>query len=121
MAFSDKLKGQLGGQLAAGGVGGSGASGAALAAATDPVTVDLIKDVTGQVTEATSRRDWYTKWGKHYLPSLAQAHRLQQCNNFKDPGIQVGRALAPLTATTATATTTTVTNTTTVTTHHLRN
>ena len=88
VAFGDKLKGQLGGQLAAGGVGGGGASGAALAAATDPVTVDLIKDVTGQVTEATSRRDWYTKWGKHYLPSLAQAHRLQQCNNFKDPGIQ---------------------------------
>jgi len=88
VAFGDKLKGQLGGQLAAGGVGGGGASGAALAAATDPVTVDLIKDVTGQVTEATSRRDWYIKWGKHYLPSLAQAHRLQQCNNFKDPGIQ---------------------------------
>lgn len=87
-AFGDKLKAQVGGQLAAGGVQPSGTSGAALAAATDPATVELLKDVTGQVTEATSRRDWYTKWGKHYLPSLAQAHRLQQCNNFKDPGIQ---------------------------------
>jgi len=87
-AFGDKLKAQMGGQLAAGGVAASGTSGAALAAATDAVTVELLKDVTGQVTEATSRRDWYNKWGKHYLPSLAQAHRLQQCNNFKDPGIQ---------------------------------
>ena len=26
--------------------------------------------------------------GKHYLPSLASAHSLGQCNNFKDPGVQ---------------------------------
>merc|ERR1711998_514873 len=48
----------------------------------------LIKDLEGQISEATSRVDWYTKWGKHYLPSLKRAHELQQCNNFKDPGIQ---------------------------------
>ena len=45
-------------------------------------------DVVGQMTEAMSREDWYTKWGGHYLPSLGRAHQLQQCNNFKDPGIQ---------------------------------
>ena len=45
-------------------------------------------DVEGQLTEAISREDWYTKWGGHYLPSLGRAHQLQQCNNFKDPGIQ---------------------------------
>ena len=28
------------------------------------------------------------KWGKHYLQSLQRAHELQQCNNFKDPGVQ---------------------------------
>jgi len=87
-AFGCKLKAQAGEQLAAAGTSPSGASGVAIAAATDAYTVELIKDVTGQVTEATSRRDWYDKWGKHYLPSLAQAHRLQQCNNFKDPGVQ---------------------------------
>lgn len=88
VAFGDKLKAQMGGQLAAGGFSIAGTSGVALAANTDAVTVELLKDVAGQVTEATSRRDWFNKWGKHYLPSLAQAHRLQQCNNFKDPGIQ---------------------------------
>lgn len=28
------------------------------------------------------------KWGRHYLPSLARAHQLQECLNFKDPGVQ---------------------------------
>lgn len=32
--------------------------------------------------------DYYQKWGRHYLPSLACAHQLEQCNNFKDPGVQ---------------------------------
>merc|ERR1711957_361838 len=39
--------------------------------------------------EAVSKEQFYTKWGIHYLPSLKCAHRLQQCNNFKDPGVQV--------------------------------
>jgi Mg-chelatase subunit ChlD len=49
---------------------------------------DLLEDFVGQVSQAVSRKDWYKKWGKHYLPSLQRAHQLQQCNNFKDPGIQ---------------------------------
>lgn len=49
----------------------------------------LLKDVEGQVMEALSRADWFKKWGVHYLPSLMRAHLLQQCNNFKDPGVQV--------------------------------
>ena len=56
-------------------------------AASDPTLKtmldDLVKDLEGQVTEATSRQDWWTRWGKHYLPSLVSAHALQQCNNFK--------------------------------------
>lgn len=48
----------------------------------------LSEDISGQVTQAVSRYDWYCRWGKHYLPSLSRAHELQQCNNFKDPGIQ---------------------------------
>jgi len=48
----------------------------------------LLQDLEGQVTEAFSRLDWYRKWGTHYLPSLLRAHQLQNCINFKDPGVQ---------------------------------
>merc|ERR1719464_1425993 len=48
----------------------------------------LLEDLTGQVAEAFSREDWFTKWGVHFLPSLVCAHAAQQCNNFKDPGVQ---------------------------------
>merc|ERR1719271_2167756 len=48
----------------------------------------LLEDLDGQVSEALSRSDYFRKWGKHYLPSLRLAHLHQQCNNFKDPGVQ---------------------------------
>jgi len=48
----------------------------------------LLEDLQGQVSEALSREDWYQKWGIHYLPSLMFAHLTQQCNNFKDAGVQ---------------------------------
>jgi len=50
--------------------------------------VALLEDTKGQTTEAFSKREWFTKWGAHYLRSIVFAHRLQQCNNFKDPGVQ---------------------------------
>lgn len=48
----------------------------------------LLEDVKGQITQAYSRMDWHRRWGRHYLPSLARAHAIQQCTNFKDPGLQ---------------------------------
>jgi len=48
----------------------------------------LLEDLEGQVSEALSREDWYQKWGIHYLPSLMFGHLTQQCNNFKDAGVQ---------------------------------
>eukprot|EP00607_Mallomonas_marina_P008313 CAMPEP_0182417914 /NCGR_PEP_ID=MMETSP1167-20130531/2364_1 /TAXON_ID=2988 /ORGANISM="Mallomonas Sp, Strain CCMP3275" /LENGTH=867 /DNA_ID=CAMNT_0024591779 /DNA_START=120 /DNA_END=2723 /DNA_ORIENTATION=- len=48
----------------------------------------LLADLEGQGVQAFSRPDWYYKWGVHYIPSLARAHQLQQCSNFKDPGVQ---------------------------------
>jgi len=57
-------------------------------ASNDKRLLTLLDDVTGQVKEAFSKKDFYKKWGLHYLPSLMRAHLLQQCNNFKDPGIQ---------------------------------
>lgn len=50
--------------------------------------VSYMRDVTGQVAEAVSKPEYMNKWGKHYLLSLCRAHQLQQCNNFKDPGVQ---------------------------------
>lgn len=50
---------------------------------------NLILDLEGQVSDALSKVEWYNKWGKHYIPSLARAHQYQICNNFKDPGIQL--------------------------------
>jgi Mg-chelatase subunit ChlD len=47
----------------------------------------ILADLHDQVKEALSRSDWYVKWGRHYLPSLAMAHRDERCNNFKDPGL----------------------------------
>jgi len=55
----------------------------------DPRIAGLREDIEGQVREATSRQDWYNGWGAHYLQSLARAHLIQQCNNFKDPGVQL--------------------------------
>lgn len=49
---------------------------------------DLLKDIEGQVTEALQTKEAYEKWGRHYLPSLLLAHLMEQCNNFKDPGVQ---------------------------------
>jgi len=50
---------------------------------------ELLEDVVGQTLAAFSRADWMTKWGQHYMRSLMFAHKLQICNNFKDPGVQV--------------------------------
>ncbi|KAK5662315.1 hypothetical protein OQA88_8221 [Cercophora sp. LCS_1] len=56
----------------------------------DPLCQSLVKDVcgpmrTGQIALALSEQ-YYHRWGKHYLPSLAGAHAKQACNSFKDPG-----------------------------------
>jgi len=54
----------------------------------EPTIAALLQDLQGQGTEAVSREDWHGRWGRHYLLSLSSAHGLQQCNNFKDPGVQ---------------------------------
>jgi hypothetical protein len=49
---------------------------------------DLLQDLEGQIAMSVSRDDWFRRWGTHYLPSIQRAHMLQQCLNFKDPGMQ---------------------------------
>ncbi|EWC47936.1 hypothetical protein DRE_02818 [Drechslerella stenobrocha 248] len=56
----------------------------------------LATDIGGEVTLAVSDRTAYNKWGRHYFPSLARAHQMQRCNNFKDPGLQVYGQNSPL-------------------------
>jgi Mg-chelatase subunit ChlD len=46
------------------------------------------KDILGQVSEAFLPV-YFDQWGRLYLPSLINAHQYQQCNNFKDFGVQV--------------------------------
>lgn len=48
----------------------------------------LLEDILGQCLEAVQKEEYWTKWGRHYVPSVMFAHKLQQCNNFKDPGVQ---------------------------------
>jgi hypothetical protein len=60
-----------------------------LATGVDSPEMEKMKeDLHGQITEAYSRLDWHKRWGAHYVLSLASAHSLQQCSNFKDPGLQ---------------------------------
>ncbi|OCT49425.1 U-box domain containing protein [Cladophialophora carrionii] len=51
---------------------------------------DLVGDEPhGQISKAlvsTKDRNYWQKWGRHYLPSLLHAHQRQMCNTFKDPG-----------------------------------
>jgi hypothetical protein len=48
----------------------------------------LLGDVEGQVAISLSRAEYFAQWGSAYLLSLARAHELQLCANFKDPGLQ---------------------------------
>ena len=48
---------------------------------------DLIKDVSLEIRKAFYP-EYYNTWGKKYLLSILTAHLNQECNNFKDPGVQ---------------------------------
>lgn len=51
--------------------------------------IDLyVKDLTGEIKLALLNSDNFIKWGKYYIPSLIGAYSRQECNNFRDYGIQ---------------------------------
>ena len=62
---------------------------------TDTRIAEIIKDFISsdknhaQITKAFSQSKWFNKWGRHYILSYIKAHLNQQCNNFKDPGVQI--------------------------------
>jgi hypothetical protein len=66
----------------------------------DPRNVSLMEDLhgtdpKGQISMAC-KPEYFSKWGCHYLPSLAGAHSRQMCNSFKDPGPLMYGADSPL-------------------------
>jgi len=46
-------------------------------------------NIGGQIEKAFSKMEWFNKWGKHFMRSIMNAYYYQQCNNFKDPGVQL--------------------------------
>jgi hypothetical protein len=50
---------------------------------------EFLQDVEEQAYMAISTEAFFKSWGKHYLTSLVRTHELQECNNFKDPGVQM--------------------------------
>jgi hypothetical protein len=57
----------------------------------DEKNKSLLQDVSveepkGQVAMAIENKEYFRKWGCHFLPSLLNAHTRQVCNSFKDPG-----------------------------------
>ncbi|KAK4643211.1 hypothetical protein QC761_403600 [Podospora bellae-mahoneyi] len=61
----------------------------------DPLTTPP-SSWTGQIALALTNTQYYFRWGKHYLPSLAGAHARQICNTFKDAGPKQYGAHSPL-------------------------
>lgn len=47
----------------------------------------LKEDVKGEILLAFEQIH-FERWGKYFLHSISDAHKMQICNNFKDPGIQ---------------------------------
>ncbi|CAE6433545.1 unnamed protein product [Rhizoctonia solani] len=48
----------------------------------------LAMDINSQVILGLEPKNW-SRWGMHYIPSIARSHQRQQCLNFKDEGLQV--------------------------------
>ena len=52
---------------------------------------DVVSDTEGegQIGMASANPEHYTKWGAHYMRAYLRSQDLQQCMNFKDPGLQI--------------------------------
>ncbi|KAM7190240.1 hint domain containing protein [Rhypophila sp. PSN 637] len=62
----------------------------------NPLNKSLLEDLKGQISLAIQQSEYYSRWGVHYLPSLADAHFKQACNSFKDPGPLMYGSCSPL-------------------------
>ncbi len=63
--------------------------------ATDAAIQALVRDVQsdtegeGQIGLAVKTPANYNRWGVHYMRAYLRSQELQQCMNFKDPGLQI--------------------------------
>ena len=69
------------------------ATASALASNPSPQSKEFVKDILnpdphGQVGMAPQKA-YFDRWGQHYLRSYLRAQVLEQCMNFKDPGLQI--------------------------------
>lgn len=46
------------------------------------------KDFIGEIQLALLNSENFNKWGKYYIPSITGAYCRQECNNFRDYGLQ---------------------------------
>jgi uncharacterized protein YegL len=54
------------------------------------ILIGYIKDIEGEIAMSFSDlAKNYNVWGRGYIPSLARAHELKICANYKDPGLQL--------------------------------
>ena len=54
------------------------------------ILIGYIKDIEGEIAMCFSDlAKNYNVWGRGYIPSLARAHELKICANYKDPGLQL--------------------------------
>jgi hypothetical protein len=60
-------------------------------ATTDVKLKELLRDIqpTAEEGQVAMAPRFYEKWGKHYLRAYLRAQEMEQCMNFKDPGLQI--------------------------------
>ena len=60
-------------------------------ATTDAKLKELLRDIqpTAEEGQVAMAPRFFERWGKHYLRAYLKAQELEQCMNFKDPGLQI--------------------------------
>ena len=47
----------------------------------------ILKDIEGEISLSVLNNNFWRQWGRHFVPSIRNAHLKQVCNNFIDPGV----------------------------------
>jgi len=55
---------------------------------TDFYSKDFIEDISDQIYKGLTNNEYFSKWGKFFIPSIIQFHNKKICPNFIQPGLQ---------------------------------